>query len=488
MSSLINRLPKPVLFALCAAFGCLIAALMGELLWAVGLPSLSNPQVDVVFALDVTGSMDQEIEGVKTGIGEFVSQLNSRDLDSRVGLVAFGDRLNDEEPQILSFGTEPFTADTREFSRQVGAINRVHGGDDPESSMDALVLAARQPFRPQATKVILLITDALPKLPDREISSIDEAVKILQDREIDQLHLVIQDSDRSGFIDLQAGAPGEIFSLAETAAQRQGFDRILPEVGKQIAAAVGTQKVSEQNYLALILLTSLWTSLLAIGAFLALIMSQNRYLRRRLLTLKQGLSGTVGSAVAGLVAGGAGQWLYGAVPSLAGFGAIDRILAWALLGSLLGWGMAFFIPNLKPDRAALGGTVGGALGAIAFLWAAETFGDLAGRLLGAAILGFFIGLAIALIEELIREAWLVVHWGPKEESIVSLGSQPVILGSSQDAHIYLPKAQGFPPVAATVRFTRGAIEFENKMNGQQQILKSGSQLQIGSLTIEVRAS
>jgi len=340
MLTLFNRLPKPLLFGICAAVGCLVAALFGEILLAFTLPPpVTAQQVDVVFVLDVTGSMESEINGVKTGIRNFVSELEARQLDARVGAIAKCDRFQGEEPQILSFGGQSFTADTDSFSSEVSRIKMVHGGDDPESSLDALVLGARQPFRADSTKVMLLITDAPAKIPDRETSAISEAVRVLGDQKIDQLHLVIQDSDRSAFASLQTGAPGEVFSLAETAAERQGFERVLPEVGKQIAAAIGTEKISSEKSLSLIVVTSLWTGVLAIGAFLALIVGQNRYLRRRVLTIQQGVTGTLGSVAAGLVAGAGGQLLYGVAPSLPVFEAIDRIIAWTILGVLLGLGM-----------------------------------------------------------------------------------------------------------------------------------------------------
>ena len=49
------------------------------------------------------------------------------------------------------------------FQTEVGRLTANGGGDNPESSLDALELAAIQPFRPKATKVILIITDAEPK-------------------------------------------------------------------------------------------------------------------------------------------------------------------------------------------------------------------------------------------------------------------------------------------------------------------------------------
>ena len=51
------------------------------------------------------------------------------------------------------------------------------GGDTPESALDALGLAAAQPFRADATKVILLITDAPPRLPDKATATVARAAE-----------------------------------------------------------------------------------------------------------------------------------------------------------------------------------------------------------------------------------------------------------------------------------------------------------------------
>ena len=55
---------------------------------------MSQSAVDVMFVLDVTGSMQLAINGVRDGIIEFAHELETRKLDARVGLVAFRDRLN----------------------------------------------------------------------------------------------------------------------------------------------------------------------------------------------------------------------------------------------------------------------------------------------------------------------------------------------------------------------------------------------------------
>ncbi|NES68973.1 MAG: hypothetical protein F6K24_28960 [Okeania sp. SIO2D1] len=165
----------------------------------------------------------------------------------------------------------------------------------------------------------------------------------MRDQGIDQLHLVISDQDRSTFQPLQTKISGEIFSLAETAAARQNFDEILPEIGEKIASAIGTQPVSKDQKTSLILATSLWTALLAIGTFIALTIGQKRYLGTS-LNFVQGTGGVAGSLAAGLVAGGMGELFYG---GMADVSIIGRSIAWGILGALLAFGMAFFIPNLQ---------------------------------------------------------------------------------------------------------------------------------------------
>jgi Ca-activated chloride channel family protein len=124
---------------------------------------------------------------------------------------------------------------------------------------------------------------------------------------------------------------------------------------------------------------------------------------------------------------------------------------------------------------------------VAFLVSVPIFPDFMARLLGAAILGAAIGLMIALAEKLAREACLIVHWGPHERTVINLGERPVVLGSSNEAELYLPKEKGFPPISALVTFREGKIEMQNKMTNTNHELKSGNKLQLGDLLVEVRS-
>lgn len=509
MSKLIRNitknLSKPLLFALWAAGGGLIAAILGELFLARALPERASPpapqpmlQIDIMFVLDVTGSMGEEISGVQRGIQKFAQELSNKQLDAKVGLIAFGDRLNGEEPQVLHFPDSVFTSNPIIFSQQVGELIQVHGGDSPESSLDALSLAANQPFRPQSTKVVLLITDAPPKIPDLETRSLDEIAQKLERKKIDQLHLVIQPSEQGYFQPLQSASPGEIFWLSQTASGRQGFEKILPILGETIAETTvkGLQTNEEfvpESQNRLIIVISTWTAILAIGIALALIAGQNFYLRRKLLSLSEIFKGSSGSFIAGIVAGAAGQFIFASVSGIPLLVLGGRMAGWTLLGSLLGAGMSLFVPNLKTVRGIQGGTIGGGIGSIGFLILSSISGDIAGRLLGVVILGFFIGLMIALLEQLTRKAWLVVHWNEKENTIISLGEKPVILGTANHAHIYLSKAKGYYPETAKI-IQKGEeilLEYNNEYANDKNMKKAthnlanGTRRKFGEILMEV---
>jgi Ca-activated chloride channel family protein len=232
---------------------------------------------------------------------------------------------------------------------------------------------------------------------------------------------------------------------------------------------------------------AIWTSLLAIGAGLGLIASQNLYLHRPALTKPEAIRGAIGSAVAGLVAGAAGQMVFASASQapavLVGMG---RIVGWALVGLLLGLGISRFVPNLKPIRGLAGGALGGAIGAIGFLLIGLLLGDAAGRLVGAAIVGFFIGAMIALLEVVLREAWLEVEYGPTEIRTVSLGRQPVTLGSdSSQCTVYLA---GVAPVALRCSLEDGKVLCEEPPAGPQFLLSPGDNRRLGKATIRVRAA
>jgi GYF domain 2 len=181
-----------------------------------------------------------------------------------------------------------------------------------------------------------------------------------------------------------------------------------------------------------ILCIGLWTALLAGGLALFLVAGQNRYVGRPLLSVRELAVIVAGSLLAGVIAGGLGQFLYA-----------------VLLGGLLGRGVVWFIPNLNATKATLAGLAGGALGAAAFL-GVSTLGDWLGRFAGAALLGFAIGLMVAIVEAYFRKVWLEIRHGPREVRRINLGDRPVLVGGDQSRCTAL--VRGAPALA--LRFTQ----------------------------------
>lgn len=233
-------------------------------------------------------------------------------------------------------------------------------------------------------------------------------------------------------------------------------------------------------------IVGVYTALIAVCLSLALVVGQNRYQHVSVLTVRQGMIVLLGGTVAGLIAGAVTQGLFSLMSAQSG-GVLresGRMAGWIVLGAILGRGMGLFIPNLPGLRALAAGGAGGILGAVAL----EFLGEWPGRIAGAAILGACIGLMIVLIEELAREAWLVVDWGPNEKVNISLGPQPVLIGSSSKAQVYLPRNRGYPEEWATISLNRGKILFEDNTTGRKQDLKNGSELKIDTITIHVRSA
>ncbi|MCS6924472.1 MAG: FHA domain-containing protein [Candidatus Binatia bacterium] len=108
--------------------------------------------VDIVVVFDITESMGPFIEGMKEATIDFADRLVKANRDYRLGLVTFEDYVTRDDTT--------FTRSAREFKSWVGALQAAGGGDIPENSLDALEVASRFPFRPEAQAVIILITDA----------------------------------------------------------------------------------------------------------------------------------------------------------------------------------------------------------------------------------------------------------------------------------------------------------------------------------------
>lgn len=116
----------------------------------------SSGGIDVVFAIDTTGSMSDKIDGLLATCSRFVDELGKLALSHRLAIIAFGD-LTVPGDDITVF---PFTQDIERVKATLRTVPRYSGGGNSgESSLEAVDKALALPFRPGAVRALILITD-----------------------------------------------------------------------------------------------------------------------------------------------------------------------------------------------------------------------------------------------------------------------------------------------------------------------------------------
>ena len=154
--------------------------------WAAGSltappPPVSGHRIDVVFAVDTTGSMGGLLDGAKRTVWSIASHIKDIDqqADLHVGLVAYKD-LGDE------YVTKDFalTGDLDAMFAELSSYYAGGGGDTPEDVDAALYDAVhKMQWRDGAKKMIFLVGDA-PPASRGEVPHFDDTVKVAAEKQI----------------------------------------------------------------------------------------------------------------------------------------------------------------------------------------------------------------------------------------------------------------------------------------------------------------
>ncbi len=134
--------------------------------------------VDLVFVIDTTGSMSDKIESLLATCSRFADDFNRLQLNHRIAIVSFGDlRVPGDKIQNTTFtgNVEITKKSLRNIPRNSG------GGNEGESSLEAMERALSLPFRPDAVKAIVLITD---EPADQHRLRADDLISRLVEREM----------------------------------------------------------------------------------------------------------------------------------------------------------------------------------------------------------------------------------------------------------------------------------------------------------------
>lgn len=128
-----------------------------------GAPALpATPRLDVLFLLDATGSMDDEISRIQLTIASIAERIDSIQPrpELRFGLVSYRDRGDEYVTRAFDF-----TGDLATFREQLLQVHAAGGGDEPESLNEALHMAVQQVgWADDAVRLTFLVADAPPHL------------------------------------------------------------------------------------------------------------------------------------------------------------------------------------------------------------------------------------------------------------------------------------------------------------------------------------
>jgi hypothetical protein len=180
-------------------------------------PSPNGAKVDIVFALDTTGSMGGLLEGAKAKIWEIArrAQEGQPAPELRIGLVAYRDRGDDYVTQVV-----PLTTDLDAVYAKLTAFQPGGGGDGPEHvlrGLDDAVSASWSPD-PRAVKLVYLVGDAPPHFDYNDGITLDSVIgKAKQNGvRISAIRCGSDSSTLAAWTDIAQRSDGEVASIEQT--------------------------------------------------------------------------------------------------------------------------------------------------------------------------------------------------------------------------------------------------------------------------------
>ena len=116
---------------------------------------------DIVFMLDITGSMAPCIDALRANIETFIDSLSKGEAnnappirDWRAKVVGYRDVEAAQSEGIPWFVDAPFVRDAGELKAQLSQLRAEGGGDEPESLLDALFKIASMEASPKGAQAI----------------------------------------------------------------------------------------------------------------------------------------------------------------------------------------------------------------------------------------------------------------------------------------------------------------------------------------------
>jgi hypothetical protein len=206
---------------------------------------------DIVFCIDATGSMQTVIDSVKDNIDHFVHSLKdlsaNMPIDWQARVIGYRDFSCDTEYLIDKFG---FVTSADDIKSQLDQIVADGGGDEPESTLDVIAIAAKKSAwrTTLAHKTIVVFTDATPRdidpksSTDTGITDIALLKQVMIENHI-KLFLYGQQCPQYDELKDLPKASINLFADAITELPKVDFKALLDQIGKTVTNVASTPLV-----------------------------------------------------------------------------------------------------------------------------------------------------------------------------------------------------------------------------------------------------
>lgn len=230
-------------------------------------PTKVKGVVDVVFLIDITGSMQHCIDALKENIAAFIDSLTGKTPNNespvkhwRAKAVGFRDYTCDKVP----LEDNPFVEDAAALKAQLATLHASGGGDEPESLLDAIYMMARQSqmamgaqelspskwrYRSDAARVIVAFTDA-PYHPTMTVAppgTVDDVIAAIHENRILlslfapelECHDQLAAADKSEYLSIPLEGRSPQDALVEFTKEQANFRKTLEMLGKSVSQSAG---------------------------------------------------------------------------------------------------------------------------------------------------------------------------------------------------------------------------------------------------------
>ncbi len=194
---------------------------------------------DIVFILDISGSMSDEIASVKENLVWLAQAIESYGVSARWSVITYSDFTYSSDPNemttIIKNGTGEWYTSAAECETAISGISLAHGGDAPETAIDGLMMANTLTTRQDARTFYILLTDDEYKIDNNfDVESMEEAIAILDDRNVNVSAIISNEFDDC-YTDLTSTTGGITVDIYSNFSQTL-YDTLIPIIYENVVS------------------------------------------------------------------------------------------------------------------------------------------------------------------------------------------------------------------------------------------------------------